>query len=71
MHKRTDPCRFPLQSGMVKNAQTQKAREGGGVQAFSGELGEFSLDTAHCTMFFIPEKVEELGGILIKAAEES
>lgn len=61
---------FPFAEWMVKRAQKQEAREGG-VRAFSGELGEFSLDTAHCTMFLVPEKVEELGDMLIKAAKES
>lgn len=55
---------------MVKRAQKEEARPGG-VQAFTGELGEVFMDCGHCAMFLVPEKVEELGKILVAAAEES
>ncbi|KAJ0107762.1 prolyl aminopeptidase [Diaporthe amygdali] len=62
----------PLQFAehMVKQAQKEDARQGG-VQAFAGELGEVYMDCGHCAMFLVPEKVKELGKILVAAAEES
>lgn len=63
---------MPLQYAefMVKRAQNEEAREGG-VRAFSGELGEAYMDCGHCAMFFLEDKVKELGKILVAAAEES
>lgn len=63
---------LPLQfvEFMVKRAQKEEARQGG-VQAFTGELGEVYMDCGHCAMFLVPEKVKELGKILVAAAEES
>lgn len=51
---------------MVERAQRGRvSREQEGIRAFSGELGEFAMDCEHCTMFLVPDKVEELGGILV------
>ena len=63
---------IPLQFAefMVKRAQGEEARLGG-VRAFTGELGEVYMDCGHCAMFLLPEKVKELGKILVAAAEES
>jgi hypothetical protein len=63
---------IPLQFAefMVKRAQTEEARQGG-VRAFTGEQGEVYMDCGHCAMFFLDEKVKELGKILVAAAEES
>lgn len=63
---------LPLQFAewMVKRAKGEEARQGG-VQAFTGELGEVYMDCGHCAMFFLPEKVKELGKVLVAAAEES
>lgn len=57
-----------FQQWLVKRAQQEEPTEDR-VRPFSGGLGEFSVDTAHCTMFFIPEKVKELGEILVEVAE--
>lgn len=64
------PLPMPFVEFMVKRAQKEEAREGG-VRAFTGELGEVYMDCGHCAMFLAPEKVEELGKILVAAAEES
>lgn len=63
---------LPLQfvEFMVKRAQKEEARQGG-VKAFTGELGEVYMDCGHCAMFLAPEKVDELGKVLVAAAEES
>lgn len=63
---------IPLQFAefMVKRAQGEEARQGG-VRAFAGELGESYMDCGHCAMFYLDEKVKELGKILVAAAEES
>lgn len=63
---------LPVQFGeyMVRRAQKEEARQGG-VQAFTGELGEVYMDCGHCAMFLVPENVKKLGKVLEAAAEES
>lgn len=64
------PVPLPFAEWMVQRVRREEAGEGG-VRAFSGELGEFVMECAHCTMFLVPEKVAELGGILLRTVGSS
>lgn len=74
------PMPFPMMKYMVQQARdtvVAAAEEQGEFAAeqlenvFGGELGEFHVDAPHCAIFLAPERVQEVGEILVTVAEGS
>lgn len=63
---------YTMMKHMVRRAREDVAADGGdGWAVFGDELGEFHVDAAHSAIFLAPERVVQLGGILVQVAEGS
>lgn len=61
---------YAMMKHMVERAREDVSAEGwdSGL-VFGDELGEFHVDAAHSAIFLAPERVVQLGGILVQVAE--
>lgn len=61
---------YAMMKHMVDRAREDVSAEGGdGGLVFGDKLGEFHIDAPHSAIFLAPERVVQLGGILVQVAE--